>query len=726
MSGYSPISDILSFGKSKKYSDKIMSNIINIDLTEDKKGIIFTTQDGVSFTVFFPYTLHEHSNLDILERININDSGELTFDGKSIKGDIFVKDDYYNKAEIDNRITSITKGMSWKENVSTKTELENLENNSKGDARIVDEESNIYVFNGESWDKVGSSINIPNATSENDGLLSKEDYNKLNNLDNIYVQKDNNKTLSSNDYTNIDKNKVNNIITDGEGNKFLSDSGNYIEIGETHNHTNLDNLNKIGQDSEGNLTYNGEPTLTNKDFEVFKTNTIGTSELSTEDKTLKGAINELFTSVSNGKNLLETAITDKGGVVSKSGDIATFNELKNGIGNIKTGINIFSQIDKPKSNNGIWIKNNKMYENIDFFDSSEDTTFENEKMTDLSFYFYTTNRTLTIKKEIHILTKYTDSNDNIKSIIYKYNTENNVYEVVSSISDSTSCYFYESCAISVGNYIYLFNLKSIQNPSDCSSYKYNIETNTYTGINNSISISNGSFAIAINNNEIYIFSGTKIYLYNISTNSYETLENCPYDCRYGAGILINNDIYIFGGVSNYAAYKYDIINKQFTKLKDIPSRFSRNNIIKIDNYIYLFGCSTDYKELDGELNAYEENKKSYRYDINSDTYERISDVPYDILAKRVELVGNDIYILGSNTTTNKRYNIKLTKKELKPNSILFMNTQIIPRYNVKLYNNIDYEKMNNFSFYKMITTNENAEIETVEKYIYNDSKWIKI
>ena len=93
MAGYSPISDILSFGKSKKYSDKIMSNIINIDLTEDKKGIRFTTQDGVSFTVFFPYTLHEHSNLDILERINVDDSGELTFDGKSIKGDIFKASD---------------------------------------------------------------------------------------------------------------------------------------------------------------------------------------------------------------------------------------------------------------------------------------------------------------------------------------------------------------------------------------------------------------------------------------------------------------------------------------------------------------------------------------------------------------------------------------------------------------------------------------------------------
>ena len=994
MAGYSPISDILSFGKSKKYSDKIMSNIINIDLTEDKKGIRFTTQDGVSFTVFFPYTLHEHSNLDILERINVDENGKLTFDGKSIEGDIFIKDDYYNKAEIDNRITSIAKGMSWKENVPTKTDLENLENNSKGDARIVDEESNIYVFNGEYWDKVGSSINIPNATSENDGLLSKEYFIKINKLDDDFVKNTEYNTLkrdviaeqtelltedktikgSINEILNSVNNNMSSIINveknindlflvkdefnsiiekesisfvnefidgnidiqtgeliDNEENiKYVRNNStiiigkesvislqyskendlftdvivfaytneNYIGNAELNMTTdNIDKyynillpentnnikivfkiaderiqsdyvtlansidikLNKLyikeynikrfddlntsikdlktvvksknlfyGEFELGNLlvatglpspsdrririknfipidediknltiqrideekvilkttvfAYDSEQNfikvLTFKNFNIANKTCLTValtpdikfikvaflvSDEKVEDKhfefiknmnfqieagleateyephklfvkkeriegfnDLEEKVNELFTSVSNGKNLLETAITDKGGVVSKNSDIATFEELKNGIGNIKTGINIFSQIDKPTSNNGIWIKNNKMYENIDFFDSSEDTTFENEKMTDLSFYFYITNRTLTIKKEIYILTKYTDSNDNIKSLIYKYNTENNVYEVVSSISDSTSCYFYESCAISVGNYIYLFNLKSIQNPSDCSSYKYNIETNTYTGINNSISISNGSFAIAINNNEIYIFSGTKIYLYNISTNSYETLENCPYDCRYGAGILINNDIYIFGGVSNYAAYKYDIINKQFTKLKDIPSRFSRNNIIKIDNYIYLFGCSTDYKELDGELNAYEENKKSYRYDINSDTYERISDVPYDILAKRVELVGNDIYILGSNTTTNKRYNIKLTKKELKPNSILFMNTQIIPRYNVKLYNNIDYEKMNNFSFYKMITTNENAEIETVEKYIYNDSKWIKI
>ena len=447
---------------------------------------------------------------------------------------------------------------------------------------------------------------------------------------------------------------------------------------------------------------------------------------------LEEKVEELFTSVSSGKELLETAITDKGGIVSKNDTTATFNELKDGINSIKTGINIFSQTTKPSNNDGIWIKNDKIYENIDFFDSSKDTTFKNEKMNNLIYNLYTSHRTLTIGNEIYILMNFTNTSDNsIKSYIYKYNTENDIYEAISSISDNTSCYFHENCATSIGDYIYLFGLKDLQDASNYASYKYNIKTCTYTKLNSTISINTGSFAIVASNDNIYLFSRTKLYLYNTSTDSYETLEDIPYDCRYGAGILVNDNIYVFGGpsVSNNVAcstaYKYNISNRQFTKLKDIPFRFARNNIIKIDNYIYLFGSSSDYKTLDGELNAYETYKKSYRYNINSDSYERISDVPYDILVKRVELVGNNIYILGSNTTTNKKYNIKLTKKELMPNSILFMNTQIVPRYNVKLYNT-DCEKMNNFSFYELITTDENSEIETTEKYINNGTSWVKI
>ena len=52
---------------------------------------------------------------------------------------------------------------------------------------------------------------------------------------------------------------------------------------------------------------------------------------------VEGALNELFTSVSDGKTQLETAITDKGGTVSKAGNVATFDELDDGIRSIPVG-----------------------------------------------------------------------------------------------------------------------------------------------------------------------------------------------------------------------------------------------------------------------------------------------------------------------------------------------------------------------------------------------------
>lgn len=48
-----------------------------------------------------------------------------------------------------------------------------------------------------------------------------------------YVPKEKNKILSSNDYTNNDKEKVSKIVTNGEGTKFLSDDGTYKEINST-------------------------------------------------------------------------------------------------------------------------------------------------------------------------------------------------------------------------------------------------------------------------------------------------------------------------------------------------------------------------------------------------------------------------------------------------------------------------------------------------------------
>jgi hypothetical protein len=53
---------------------------------------------------------------------------------------------------------------------------------------------------------------------------------------------------------------------------------------------------------------------------------------------VESVLAELFTSVSNGKTQLETAVTDKGGTVSKAGSVATFAELDTGVRSIPEGL----------------------------------------------------------------------------------------------------------------------------------------------------------------------------------------------------------------------------------------------------------------------------------------------------------------------------------------------------------------------------------------------------
>lgn len=73
---------------------------------------------------------------------------------------------------------------------------------------------------------------------------------------------------------------------------------------------------------------------------------------------------EVFQFVSSGKQLLETSITDKGGKVSKENDIATFNELSNGIKGIKIGSNLQPIIDALNSKFDLFIEDNEKVENI--------------------------------------------------------------------------------------------------------------------------------------------------------------------------------------------------------------------------------------------------------------------------------------------------------------------------------------------------------------------------
>ena len=108
-------------------------------------------------------------------------------------------------------------------------------------------------------------------------------------------------------------------------------------------------------------------------------NSIGTEELSTTAKTLKGAINEVFQDVDNGKTLIASAITDKGIATSNNDTFQVMADNISKINSVITDVNINSyNILKDNwkfkllSNNGT----DRSYTD-EISQSYDDSTFEN-------------------------------------------------------------------------------------------------------------------------------------------------------------------------------------------------------------------------------------------------------------------------------------------------------------------------------------------------------------
>ena len=130
-----------------------------------------------------------------------------------------------------------------------------------------------------------------------------------------------------------------------------------------YNPTNKEDLNKIGHDEKGNLTYN-EVVVGGSSITV-DTELNSTSENPVQNKVINAKLDEVFQSVSNGKTRIETAITDMGGTVSKAGDVAKIGELISGLATVASAqANIFVQETEPETKNGLWLKTSNTYYDI--------------------------------------------------------------------------------------------------------------------------------------------------------------------------------------------------------------------------------------------------------------------------------------------------------------------------------------------------------------------------
>ena len=204
-----------------------------------------------------------------------------------------------------------------------------------------------------------------------DGITSANVNNWNNKVDKVEG-----KTLTTNDYTNEEKQTVANLkATVGD-----TSSGLVKDVRDLKtNGVSQDNINVA---IENYLTEHPvQSGATTEQAAQIQANTaaIGTEELPTTAKTLKGAIAETFQSVSNGKTLIASAITDKGITTSNNDTFQVMADNISKINSVITDVNINSyNILKDNwkfkllSNNGTDTSyTNEISQNYD------DSTFEN-------------------------------------------------------------------------------------------------------------------------------------------------------------------------------------------------------------------------------------------------------------------------------------------------------------------------------------------------------------
>lgn len=312
--------------------------------------------------------------------------------------------------------------------------------------------------------------------------------------------------------------------------------------------------------------------------------TLSSNILNTTNKTIVGAINELFQNVSSGKELIATAITDKG-VTTSSDD--TFQTMADNIGLIET------------------------------------------------------------KNEINLPSWYIDK------VINAYNVPSSKYGATAS---------------AINNCIYFIGGSTSTSKSK-SNLEYNIDGNTWstktdmptsrdflssTEVNNFIYCIGGADASYLNTNECY----------DSSTNTWTTKKSMSESLSYLTSSTIGNNIYVVGGRNDTTFYWgnnycYDTLTNTWSDKTSLPSGSGRSghSSVVIDNKMYIIGGLVS----SGVSNSIE------RYDVNTDSWSTIYNMPISLQLLSTESYGDKIYIIGGidsrNSYTYSIYSYDIVKNE---------------------------------------------------------------
>ena len=358
---------------------------------------------------------------------------------------------------------------------------------------------------------------------------------------------------------------------------------------------------------------------------------------------------DLKKSVSDGKTLVATAITDKG--VDTAAD-ATFAVMAANVRAIKSsggiGLNIFTQETEPETKEGIWIQTanphqsavvgSTKYENSVGYDG-----VEWEKLYDGSFpygypYGYSVPLVVFDNKIYHLNVGNTDP------------TEINIYDINTGlwtrISGNIGGYpktgsISYSAAVVYKNEIHMLGGIYRGNDTSYTKYHYKYDGTSWSNVSTlPYSFYNG--CAVVYNDEIHILgsknsSHTRDH-YKYDGTSWSKVSTLPYSFYNGRAVVYNDEIHILGSQNgSYTKYHYKYDGTSWSKVSTLP-------------YDFYNGCAVVYHNEIHILGGYYAPEARYHYKFDGTNWESVTTLPYVFCDGGAVVYNDEIHILNSSKT----------------------------------------------------------------------------
>lgn len=385
--------------------------------------------------------------------------------------------------------------------------------------------------------------------------------------------------------------------------------------------------------------------------------------------------------------------------------------LNKGSGGGSSKANIFIQEAEPETKEGIWFKKTAgTYNKL----ITADTIFSEPyfEIGPTQLYQHMEVPSIAVGTDIYMFSDATTASKKAE----KYNT---ITDTCSNLAE----YNPTSDKLSNGGSLFWdesLNAIGIINNKDYTHYM--LDTNIYdnNGSVNSQFTWDSHMLLPNFNNNIYNAGASSLLILN-NINKNVTGVAIPVTGYYSGWhtILKGNSIYLFpcDSYNMLKTYRYDIDTNSFAELASMPYG-TLKSVAELNNNIHIFGIK--------DSGNYPQYNKHYIYNINTDTWTEAPDLSTPVtLYSRAVTINDTIYITSADANAKTILKYREPSISFEPNSVVLHNGSTYKTALLTQPANAQGRVTTSFTNAYMTDSSGNL-ITTDEKYYGNGTSWVEI